>query len=208
MSLTAFIIEHVVQIISSGGYPSLVVLMAIESMILPLPSEAVMPFAGFLISEGKMTFTLVILFSTIGSIIGSLISYYIGQYGGNPLLKRFGKYVLLNEEHLMKTEKFFEKYGGRAVFLGRLIPVVRHFISIPAGMARMKMPFFLLYTIIGAAIWNGFLAYVGFILKNNWTTLEHYTKFLDIIIVIILIALVVWFLYHRIKQKKSKVSKI
>lgn len=204
MSLTAFIVEHVVQIISAGGYPSLVALMAIESMILPLPSEAVMPFAGFLISEGKMTFTLAILFSTIGSIIGSLISYYIGQYGGNPLLKRFGKYVLLNEEHLMKTEKFFEKYGGRAVFLGRLIPVVRHFISIPAGMARMKMPFFLLYTIIGAAIWNGFLAYVGFILKNNWTTLEHYTKFLDIIIVIILIAVVVWFLYHRIKQKKSK----
>ncbi len=208
MSITALIIEKVVAFISIGGYPSLIALMAMESMILPLPSEAVMPFAGFLISEGKMTFSLVILFSTIGSILGSTLSYYIGKYGGNPLLKRYGKYVLLNEEHLMKTEEFFGKYGGRAVFIGRLIPVVRHFISIPAGMARMKMPLFLLYTTIGAAIWNGFLAYVGFVLKNNWTSLEHYTKFLDIIVVIILVLGAVWFFYHRIKQKKSKVSKI
>ncbi|OGH67402.1 MAG: hypothetical protein A3B90_03060 [Candidatus Magasanikbacteria bacterium RIFCSPHIGHO2_02_FULL_41_13] len=202
MSITALIIEKVVAFISIGGYPSLLALMAMESMILPLPSEAVMPFAGFLISEGKMSFSLVIIFSTIGSIVGSTISYYIGKYGGNPLLKRYGKYVLLNEEHLMKTESFFAKYGGRAVFLGRLIPVVRHFISIPAGMAKMKMPSFLLYTTIGAALWNGFLAYVGFLLKNNWDHLERYAKIMDIIVVLGIILLIIYFFVKRKSSQK------
>lgn len=200
MSITTLIIEKVVAFISFGGYPSLIALMAMESMILPLPSEAVMPFAGFLISEGKMTFTLVLIYSTLGSILGSLLSYYIGKYGGNPLLKRYGKYVLLNEEHLMKTESFFAKYGGRAVFFGRLIPVVRHFISIPAGMANMKISSFLLYTTIGAALWNGFLAYVGFLLKNNWSHLERYAKIIDIIVVLGILGLVVYFLIHRKKS--------
>ncbi len=202
MSITALIIEQVVAFISIGGYPSLIALMAMESMILPLPSEAVMPFAGFLISEGKMTFPLVILFSTIGSIFGSVLSYYIGKYGGNPLLKRYGKYVLLNEEHLMKTEEFFGKYGGRAVFIGRLIPVVRHFISIPAGMAKMKMPSFLLYTTIGAGLWNGFLAYVGFLLKNNWHHLEQYTKIMDVIVVLGILGLIIYFFSKRKKTQK------
>jgi membrane protein DedA with SNARE-associated domain len=202
MSITSLIIEKVVAFISFGGYPSLIVLMAMESMILPLPSEAVMPFAGFLISEGKMTFPLVLLFSTIGSILGSLLSYYIGKYGGNPLLKRYGKYVLLNEEHLMKTEEFFGKYGGRAVFIGRLIPVVRHFISIPAGMANMKISSFLLYTTIGAALWNGFLAYVGFLLKNNWDHLERYTKVMDIIVVLGIFGFIIYFFAKRKSSKK------
>ena len=201
MSFTAYIIEHVVQIISAGGYPSLVGLMAIESMILPLPSEAVMPFAGFLISEGKMNFFAVIMASTLGSIIGSLTSYYIGKYGGNAILKRFGKYILLNEGHLIKTEEFFAKYGGKTVFIGRLIPVVRHFISIPAGIARMKLPQFILYTVLGAALWNGFLAYVGFLLRNNWKEIEHYTKFFDIAIVVGSIIFIIWFLYKRKKHK-------
>ncbi len=200
MSLTTLIIEKVVAFISFGGYPSLIALMAMESMILPLPSEAVMPFAGFLISEGKMTFTLVLIYSTLGSILGSILSYFIGKYGGNPLLKRYGKYVLLNEEHLMKTESFFAKYGGRAVFFGRLIPVVRHFISIPAGMANMKISSFLLYTTIGAALWNGFLAYVGFLLKNNWDHLERYAKIMDIIVVLGIIGLVVYFFVRRKKS--------
>jgi membrane protein DedA with SNARE-associated domain len=151
-----------------------------------------MPFAGFLISEGKMNFVAVIFISTIGSLIGSLLSYYIGKYGGNPLLKRFGKYVLLNESHLQQTEAFFQKYGGRAVFFGRLIPVVRHFISIPAGIARMNIAMFLLYTGIGAALWNGFLAYVGFVLKNNWHTLEQYTKVLDIIVVLAILSVIIY----------------
>ena len=200
MSVTTLIIEKVVAFISFGGYPSLIALMAMESMILPLPSEAVMPFAGFLISEGKMTFTLVLIYSTLGSILGSMLSYCIGKYGGNPLLKRYGKYVLLNEEHLMKTESFFAKYGGRAVFFGRLIPVVRHFISIPAGMANMKISSFLLYTTIGAALWNGFLAYVGFLLKNNWDHLERYAKIMDVIVVLGIIGLVVYFFIHRKKS--------
>lgn len=193
MSITALIIEKVVAIISLGGYGSLVFFMALESMIVPLPSEAVMPFAGFLISEGKMTFTLVALASTIGSIIGSLISYYIGKYGGNPFLKHFGKYVFLSEEHLTQTEKFFEKHGKKTVFIGRFIPVVRHLISIPAGIARMKMSTFIFYTAIGAGLWNMFLAYVGYLLKNNWHSLEHYTKFVDIFVVVLIVAAIIWF---------------
>lgn len=197
MSITALIIEKVVALISLGGYPSLVFLMALESMVIPLPSEAVMPFAGFLISEGKMTFALVAISSTVGSVIGSVISYYMGKYGGNPFLKRFGKYVFLSEEHLVQTEKFFEKHGKKTVFIGRFIPVVRHLISIPAGIARMKISTFIFYTAIGAGLWNMFLAYVGYVLKNNWHTLEQYTKFLDILVVILLLGAVVWFFLKR-----------
>jgi membrane protein DedA with SNARE-associated domain len=192
MSISALLIEKVVHLISLGGYPSIIFLMALESMIVPLPSEAVMPFAGFLISEGKMTFALLALASTLGSVIGSLLSYYMGKYGGNTFLKHFGKYIFLNENHLIQTEQFFKKHGKKTVFIGRFIPVVRHFISIPAGIARMNMSTFLFYTILGAGIWNTFLAYVGFVLKNNWHTLEQYTKVLDIIVVLAILSVIIY----------------
>ena len=138
MALTEFLVEHIINLIAAGGYPIIAFLMALESMITPVPSEAVMPFAGFLVNEGKLSFGLVVLFATIGSLIGSFISYYAGAYGGKPFIKRFGKYFFLDLHDLEITEKFFKKYGEGTVFVSRFIPVIRHLISIPAGVGRMN----------------------------------------------------------------------
>ncbi|MBC7475713.1 MAG: DedA family protein [Candidatus Sericytochromatia bacterium] len=180
--------------------------MIFESMIAPVPSEAVMPFAGFLIYEGKFSWLGVGLASTLGSIIGSLTSYYIGLYGGKPLVEKFGKYLFLDKHHLELTEKFFAKYGDGAVFFSRFIPVVRHLISVPAGIGEMNIGKFLLYTTIGAGIWNMILTYVGFILKENWNTVKQYTKYGDIFIVLLIVVGLGFFIYKSINKKNKQTS--
>jgi membrane protein DedA with SNARE-associated domain len=177
--------------------------MTLESMIAPVPSEAVMPFAGFLITEGQFTFTGVALASTSGSILGSLLSYYLGLYGGKPIIRKFGKYLLLDEHHLKLTEDFFEKHGEKTVFISRFIPIVRHLISIPAGIAKMNITKFIIYTAIGATGWNIFLAYLGYVLRNNWTQIHKYDRILDILTFIFLIIFIIYFINKFLKSKKK-----
>ncbi len=202
--MTELLIDHVVNWIGVSGYAGLVVLMALESMVAPLPSEAVMPFAGFLIFEGKFSFHEVIIFSTIGSIIGSVLSYYAGLYGGRPFVSRFGKFLLLDSHDLELTEKFFNKYGDKTIFFSRFIPVVRHLISIPAGIGEMKIGKFIIYTAVGAGLWNGFLAYAGFRLKSQWETIRHYTQTMDIIVVALLIIGLGYFIYRHLKRRHDR----
>lgn len=197
MGITESVVHYITRFIESGGYPSIVILMTLESMIAPLPSEAVMPFAGFLVSSGKFSFWPMIFFSTLGSIIGSLLSYYLGAYGGRLIVEKWGKYLLLNIHHLEMTENFFRKYGEKAIFISRFIPIVRHLISIPAGVGRMRIGKFILYTAVGAGIWNGFLTYLGLRLGDKWTSLEHYTKYGDAIILILLLTAIAYFIYKR-----------
>lgn len=205
MALTEFLVEHIINLISSGGYPIIAFLMALESMITPVPSEAVMPFAGFLVHEGKFSFELVVLFATVGSLIGSFISYYAGAYGGKPLVKRFGKYFFLDLHDLELTEKFFKKYGDGTVFISRFIPVIRHLISIPAGVGRMNPAKFFAYTLLGAAAWNAILTYVGYVLKDRWKDLLQYTEILDMLIVSGIVILVALFVYkHRTAKRARK----
>jgi membrane protein DedA with SNARE-associated domain len=204
--MTELLINHVVDWIGISGYSGLIVLMALESMVAPLPSEAVMPFAGFLIFEGRFTFHEVIFFSTVGSIIGSVISYYAGMYGGRPFVTRFGRYLLLDSHDLEFTEKFFNKYGDKTIFFSRFIPVVRHLISIPAGVGEMKFGKFLLYTTIGAALWNSFLAYAGFRLKSHWEAIRHYSQTIDILVLILLLVGLTYFIYRHIKRLNQKKS--
>lgn len=192
---------------SSMGYLGIGFLMILESMIFPIPSELVMPFAGFLIAEGKMTFFWVVFSSIIGSLIGSLLSYYIGFKGGKKFLVKYGKYFLLNEEHLAKTEKWFSKKGELTIFIGRFIPIVRHFISIPAGFGRMNLKRFILYTAIGAGIWNSFLMYIGFVLGNNWESISHYSDYLSWGVLIILIIIGIYFVVKRLNKKSRKYKK-
>lgn len=201
--MTELLIDHIVQWISISGYAGVVLLMALESMVAPVPSEAVMPFAGFLIYEGNFTFHQVIFFSTLGSIIGSLLSYYAGRYGGRPFISRFGKYFLLNMHHLDLTEKFFGKYGDKTIFVSRFIPVVRHLISLPAGAGEMKITKFALYTTLGAAMWNSFLAYAGFRLRSHWEEIRRYSQLVDAVVVVILIAGVVYLVYRQMRQSKG-----
>lgn len=195
------LVEIFVQIISAGGYWGVLLLMVGESMILPIPSEGVMPFAGFLIFDGKMTWAGVIFFSTLGSVIGSILSYYLGKHYGRPLIVKYGKFLLLNEHHLALTEKFFGKYGEKTIFVSRFVPVVRHFISIPAGAAEMNLGRFALYTLVGAALWNTFLAYLGFHLGSRWELVQTYSGKLDVLVVVALLAGAAYWFYGRKKKK-------
>jgi membrane protein DedA with SNARE-associated domain len=204
MGLTEFIAEHATKLIHHGGYGMVTLLMTMESMILPVPSEGVMPFAGFLIYEGKFTFLGTIFFSTLGSIIGSLISYVAGIYGGKPFILKFGKYLLLDKHNLEATERFFGKYGDKTIFVSRFIPVVRHLISIPAGVGEMNLTKFCIYTIAGAALWNAFLAWVGFKLRNNWDEVIKYASIIDVVMVGVLVVMVIYFVYTQTKRRSNR----
>ena len=175
MGITEFLAVHITAFIAKTGYASVYVLMVCESMVFPIPSEAVMPFAGFLIEEGQFTFPLVIGIATLGSITGSIISYYIGAWGGEPFVNKFGKWALLDKEDLEATKGFFNRFGEITIFVSRFIPVVRHLISIPAGFGRMNFTRFVIYTVIGAGCWNAFLAWVGYIMKQNWAIVMKYS---------------------------------
>ncbi len=188
----------------STGYITVFAAMVMESMVLPVPSEAVMPFAGFLVADGKFTFFWVVLVSTAGSLVGSAISYAIGYYCEKAVIHRYGKFLLLDKEELDATEKFFNRYGEATIFIGRFIPVVRHLISIPAGFARMDFLKFYLFTALGAGLWNGFLAFSGFYLKNNWEAVMRYSRYIDAAVLLLLAALVGYFVYKHIKRHNRK----
>lgn len=200
MGITEWIANTAVAIISTTAYPGIFILMVMESMVLPVPSEAVMPFAGFLIVEGQFTYAGVIIASTLGSIVGSLLSYAIGFYGGKPFIHKFGKYLLLNQHHLELSERFFEKRGEITIFISRFIPVVRHLISIPAGFGKMNLVKFSVYTIIGAGLWNTFLTWVGYELKNNWHEVMKYSHIIDLVVVGVLGGAAIYYLLKIIRS--------
>ena len=193
--------KTVASVIEAAGYSGIAFLMALESTMVPLPSELVMPFAGFLAAEGRLNMWLVIFFSSLGSLAGSLVSYYIGKFGGIPLVKNLGKYLLVDEGDLETSERWFSKYGEATIFICRFIPVIRHLISIPAGVARMDVRKFCIYTIVGAAIWNAILTYTGYLLRENWEVLHHYMRPVSIVIFFILsIAFAIFFYKHVAKK--------
>jgi membrane protein DedA with SNARE-associated domain len=202
MGITEFLAENIMAFFESTGYFSVFILMAMESMIFPVPSEAVMPPAGLLISQGRFTFAGVVAASTAGSIFGSILSYWIGQYGGRPFIDRYGKYFLLDHKALDWAEKYFAKKGDLTILICRFIPVVRHIISIPAGMGKMNLVKFSIYTIIGAAVWNGFLAYIGMHWgQAGWDWLMKYSHPIDIAILILLVIGIAYFIFKHIRRK-------
>ncbi|MDD5039558.1 MAG: DedA family protein [Patescibacteria group bacterium] len=203
MGITELLIDSFKALIDSAGYVGVFILMTLESMVAPVPSEAVMPFTGFLWNDGMMSFWIIVLVSTAGSITGSLISYYIGAYGGRPLVRKFGKFLLLNEHHLDKTEAFFRKYGDKTILISRFIPIVRHLISIPAGVGRMKLGKFAVYTIVGASLWNAFLTWLGYTLGDNWEMIRKYSEVLDIIIIIVIAGAVLYYI-RRVLQARNQ----
>ncbi len=196
------LITWAVQIMASLGYMGLFLLMILESMIFPIPSEAVMPFAGFLVANGTFTFWKVFLFANLGTLVGSLISYYIGLKGGRLFLEKYGKYFLVHKDDVAWSESFFQKNGEKAIFIARLIPVVRHVISVPAGIAKMNFKRFILYTLLGGIVWNTFLLFVGIKLEKHWTVISEYTKTLDVIVVFFIFFGIGFFVWKHMKRKK------
>ena len=160
-------IDWLLQTLLAVGYPGIVALMAMESSILPVPSELVMPPAGYWAAKGEMSFALALLSGVIGSIIGALANYYGARLIGRPLLQRYGKYVLLSEQNLERSERFFAQHGEISTLIGRLFPVIRHLISIPAGLHGMPLPKFILYTAVGAGLWCAILTWIGYFLGQH-----------------------------------------
>lgn len=203
MGITQTIAAFGTHVIGSIGYLGVFLLMVSESMVLPTPSEAVMPFAGFLVAEGTLSAAAVVAFATLGSIVGSLISYAIGLYGGRPFVERFGKYLLLDRRDLEMTDRFFHRRGALTILIARFIPVVRHLISIPAGMGRMGIVPFVGFTIVGAGIWNAFLTLCGYLLQRNWATVMRYSHIIDYVVLALLAALVVLYVARHLRRRAS-----
>jgi membrane protein DedA with SNARE-associated domain len=205
--ITEFITNLAVKILDRAGYFGAAFLMALESMIAPVPSEAVMPLVGFQVADGRWNLGWAIAATSLGSIVGSLLSYLMGYYGGKPLVLRVGHYLLLKRHDLELTEKFFhQRQGLLTVFIARFIPVVRHFVSIPAGIGRMPLGPFLLVTLIGATLWNTFLLMCGMKLRQHWYVVQKYSHQADLVIVALLLVGGIWFVRARLKGQPEKSS--
>lgn len=204
MGATQWLAEHIMQFYESTGYISVFILMTMESMIFPVPSEAVLPPAGLLIAQGRFSFAGVIIASTLGSIVGSMLSYWIGVYGGRPFVEKFGKYFLLDKKALHWSEKYFKKNGDLTIFICRFIPVVRHIISIPAGFGRMNIWKFTIYTIVGAGLWNTFLTWAGVKWgQKGWDLMLEYGHSIDLVIVGLLALFGVYFFWKHYKNRNK-----
>jgi membrane protein DedA with SNARE-associated domain len=189
--------NFIISVIEQLGYAGVFVGMTLESVGLPIPSEVIMPFAGYVVWEGGLTLIGITVAGTLGCLAGSLIAYYIGLWGGRPLLERYGKYVLISTRELDLADKWFDKYGDRAVFVSRLLPVVRTYISFPAGIVNMDVKKFSLYTFLGSLPWCFGLAYIGVLLGPHWEDIKGLFRYLDIAVIVGIIALVVYLIYHR-----------
>jgi len=196
------LINWLVTTIGAMGYTGIFLLMAMESSIFPIPSEIVMPPAGYLAQQGKMNMTLVILSGTLGSLVGAYANYFVARWLGRPLLIRYGKYVWITEEHFDRVEKFFLVHGEISTFVGRLLPVVRHLISLPAGLANMNHLKFTAYTLLGAAIWVSVLSWIGYFIGENQELIARYSEHAVIDVIIFSILLVgIYIAIHRRKAR-------
>ncbi len=193
----------IIETISHLGYSGIILTMAIESACIPLPSEIIMPFSGYLVFAGRFSLIGVSVAGALGCVVGSVAAYWAGILGGRPFLERYGKYILLSHRDLDTAERWFDKYGDWAIFFSRLLPVIRTFISLPAGIARMNFPKFILYTFLGSLPWCFTLAYVGKLLGENWESIRTYFHGADIVIVIVIIIGIIFFIYRHLNFKKK-----
>jgi membrane protein DedA with SNARE-associated domain len=200
--LSAFIVAT----ISTLGYGGVVLLMAIESACIPLPSEIIMPFSGYLVSKGEMNLWLVGIAGAVGCVLGSMVAYWVGMYGGRPLIEKYGRYILVSHHDLDLADRWFAKYGEIIVFASRLLPAIRTFIAFPAGVARMNIPRFIIYTFAGSLPWCLGLAYVGQKLGEKWDkdpTLKNLFHRFDFVIGIILVAGAAWWIWRHLRHSNK-----
>ena len=190
------VIPFLDQLYGAFGYLGVLIAMTIESAMIPLPSELILPFAGFLVSDpakiepltgSPWNYWIVVIVATIGNTIGSLIAYAIGAWGGRPFLEKYGKYILIRPHDIELADRFFAKWGAQTAFFSRLLPIVRTFISFPAGVARMNLPKFIIYSTAGAFLWSMLLVYAGTVLGANWTQIRHALQPFDLLIALIIV---------------------
>ena len=198
--------SYITNFISSVGYGGVFILMALESAALPVPSEVIMSFAGYLAYQGVFDLVVVSVIGSLGCMAGSIASYYVGLKGGRPFLDKYGKYFFLNHEHLDLAEKWFIKYGDKAVFFSRLLPVLRTFISLPAGIGKYSFKKLVIFSFVGSLPWCFALAYIGFRLGKHWKNIIAFFNGLDIFIVIAIIFAFIYF-WKKKNRKAENLSK-
>ena len=196
-SIIDIVVTWATDLIGAWGLPAVFLLMLLESACIPVPSEAIMPFAGFAVSEGDMSLFSITVAGVLGNLVGSWIAYWVGLYGGRPFIDRWGKYVLLRHHHVELAERWFARYGPAAVFFSRMLPIVRTFISLPAGVARMPFWKFTLYTLLGCIPWVLMLGFVGVKLGEHWEDIRPYLHYADYAVVAALVAIVLWWALRR-----------
>jgi membrane protein DedA with SNARE-associated domain len=204
--IIAVLATFIIGVISHSGYWGVLALMGIESACIPLPSEIIMPFAGYLVYTGQFNLFWAATAGALGCNAGSIVAYEIGWYGGRPLVEKYGRYLLLSRHDLERADRFFLRFGSAAVFIGRLLPVIRTFIALPAGIARMPRLRFHIYTFAGSWPWCFALAWVGMKLGERWHTdprLSHWLHRLDAVVLALLLAAVVWFVRSHWRSRMS-----
>jgi len=199
-------IDWLLQTLLDLGYPGIIALMAMESSILPVPSELVMPPAGYWAAKGQMSFAVALVCGVLGSVIGALAKFAVAQLIGRPLIQRYGKYVFLSEKNLLRSERFFAEHGEISTLIGRLFPVIRHLISIPAGLHRMPLPKFILYTAVGAAVWCAILTWIGYFLGQNEGVLRteeinRYVRWALLVLIPVTLIVIGIYVLRRRRQK-------
>jgi len=190
---------HVIDIL---GYPGIFILMFAESCGIPMPSEVIMPFSGFLVADGKMTLLAITLAGTFGNLFGSLLAYWIGYKGGRPLIEKYGKYILISKHDLNLADSWFKKYGDWTVFFGRLLPVIRTYISFPAGISRMDVKKFSIYTTLGALPWTLLFGWLGVKMGANWELIREKLHNFDMAIGLFVLLIIFLYIYRHLRQRK------
>lgn len=195
------ILDFVTFVISNLGYPGVIFLMILDSAMIPIPSEIILVFSGYLVTTGTFEPVSVILAGSFGNVVGSILTYYFGLKFGRLFVLRFGKYFFIKENHLEYTEKLFQKYGDKISFLGRLLPAIRTYISLPCGIAKMNLFKYSVYTFFGSIIWNTMFTYIGIQLGSNWQDIDNYSIYLEIVTVCVIVVFVIWFITKMLKKR-------
>ncbi len=205
-SILTTITSFIIQVISTLGYPGIALLMAIQTIAIPMPSEVIIPFAGSLVAAGRFTLLGVSLAGALGSCIGASIAYYIGYKGGRPLVQKYGKYILISAHDLEMADRFLQKHGAKATFIGMMLPVFRSFISFPAGISRVNFKKFLAYVFFGSLFWSLLLGYLGMKLGENWATLREKFKGFDVAIVVFIVLLAALWIYRHFRNRSKNLE--
>lgn len=202
-AIIAFLTTFIVNFIGHTGYGGIFVLMTLESALVPIPSEVTMPFSGYLVSTGRFGFWEVVFIGAFANLFGSVLVYSLGHWGeetlAHQLVSKYGKYLLISKHELERSEKWFRDHGEKITFFSRVLPIVRTFISLPAGIAHMNFKKFVILTFLGSLIWSAVLTYIGLTLGNNWNTIHHYYQKFEYVVIGAIIFGVIYFIWHKVK---------
>ncbi|HYY85856.1 MAG TPA: DedA family protein [Nitrososphaeraceae archaeon] len=202
------VIDFVISFISTLGYPGIFLLSVLESALIPIPSEIIMPFSGFLVSNGTFDPVGVVLAGTFGNLVGSILTYFLGIKVGRAFILKYGKYILFKKSHLEFTEELFQKYGDKISFFCRLLPAIRTYISLPCGVGKTNFVKFSIYTFLGSLVWNTMLTYVGIVFGHNWKNIDKYAIYLDVVSAGVISVFVIWFIIKIRKRSANQKREI